>query len=503
MIAPTGVSAQNKAQSESHPALASVQGHVRTADGKPMAAVTVLLQFDNGADTEIWKAHSNSAGAYHFEGVRAGRYTLRIQGTESIVALIKAVELAAGETNRVDLVVEAAPTTLPASKDNSSTTSSAKSPELFDEPTFTVAGVTQAANAGGHGSDTMLRNSEALVQDTAALSEGVEKKDDSGGVAAPAPTATTLSAAEMSKLIDEGAEIQAKLLRQENVDGGRALDETADPSSAPLPKQSKLYHRLAQIDEKVGNPVQAAHEYERAAELDPSEAHLFDWATELLRHRALEPATTVFSKGNTLYPKSARMLIGLGVAWYARGSYEHATENLIRASDLEPENPTPYLFMGRMESAEVTASPETIERLARFVRVAPDNALANYYYAVGLWKSKKGALDDASTKRIEELLQKAVRLDSKQGVAELQLGILYAQRGDDALAVAAYQKAIEASPELEEAHYRLALAYKKTGDAAGAERELKLHEQLAKQATERAERERGEIQEFVITLRDK
>jgi tetratricopeptide (TPR) repeat protein len=501
-IAPIAGSAQGKAQAESHPATAILQGNVRSPGGKPLAGVTVSLEFANGTATETWRAHTNASGIYRFDGVRAGSYRLRIQGTENIVALIKSVELAAGESKKIDLVVEAAPTTSQASQDSSS--SPEKSPELFDEPTFTVAGVTQAANAGGHGSDTVLRNSEVLVRDTASLSEGFDKKDNAGSVVTPVVVvAATPNSAEASKLIDEGAEIQAKLLRQQNEESGKALDGTADSSTAPLPKQAKLYHRLAQIDEKLGNPVQAAHEYERAAELDPNEAHLFDWATELLRHRALEPATAVFTKGTMLHPKSARMLIGLGVAWYARGSYEQATEFLVRASDIDQKDPGPYLFMGKMLSVQTTVPALTMEKLERFVRLAPENAMANYYYALGLWKTKEGSLDEASAKQIEDLLQTATRLDPKLGAAELQLGILYAQQGDNARAVAAYQKAIEMSPELEEAHYRLALAYKKTGDAAGAGKELKLHEQLAKLASERAEQERGEVQEFVITLRDK
>jgi Tfp pilus assembly protein PilF len=120
-----------------------------------------------------------------------------------------------------------------------------------------------------------------------------------------------------------------------------------------------------------------------------------------------------------------------------------------------------------------------------------------------VWKQSAGAVDDARYAQIEQLLHKASELDPKLGAAQLQLGILYAQRGDDARAVTAFKKAIEVSPELEEAHYRLALTYKKTGDEAGARKELALHEQLTKQAAEQAERERREIQEFVITSRSK
>ena len=80
-------------------------------------------------------------------------------------------------------------------------------------------------------------------------------------------------------------------------------------------------------------------EYQRAAELDPSEPYFFDWGSELLLHRAVEPAIEVFSKGNRLFPHSARMLVALGVAWYSNGSYDQAAQRLCEASDLNPDDP--------------------------------------------------------------------------------------------------------------------------------------------------------------------
>ena len=52
------------------------------------------------------------------------------------------------------------------------------------------------------------------------------------------------------------------------------------------------------------------------------------------------------------------------------------------------------------------------------------------------------------------------------------------------------------------AHYRLAQAYLRTGNKARAQQELQLHEQLAKKTKEHIERERREIQQFVISLRN-
>jgi tetratricopeptide (TPR) repeat protein len=178
-----------------------------------------------------------------------------------------------------------------------------------------------------------------------------------------------------------------------------------------------------------------------------------------------------------------------------------------------------------MQSAEGTPSEGSVARLERFAQLQPDNALANYYYAVSLWKQSANSVDtrrdnehdNERSARVESLLQKAVHLDSKLGAAYLQLGILYSQRKDFSRAISAYQKAIEVSPEaasreqatpeinetLEVAHYRLAQAYLRTGNKTRAQEELQLHDRLSKQTKDKIEHERREIQQFVISLRNK
>jgi tetratricopeptide (TPR) repeat protein len=217
-------------------------------------------------------------------------------------------------------------------------------------------------------------------------------------------------------------------------------------------------------------------------------------------HRALEPAIEVFTKGNNLFPHSIRMLVGLGVALYARGSYDQAAERLCQASDLDPADPSPYLVMGKMQSIESTQPDAIVERLARFARLQPDNALANYYYASSLWKRRSGPQDAATIAQVVPLLQKAIHIDPRLGEAYLLLGILYADQNDLPKAISTYQAAIAVTPSLAQAHYRLAQAYRKTGESSKAKEELQLYEQASKKTAEDTERERREIQQFVYTL---
>jgi tetratricopeptide (TPR) repeat protein len=319
-------------------------------------------------------------------------------------------------------------------------------PEFFDEPQFTVAGVTDPTNLGGHGSNTVMRTKETLAKDVASLAANPGK------------------------------------------------NSPKNPAELP-----------AKVNEKESHALETVRAYQRAAETEPSESNYFDWGAELLVHRAVEPAIEVFSKGNRLFPNSARMLVGLGVAWYSHGSYEQAAQRLCEASDLNPGDPNPYLFLGKVQSVDTTQSTGLLERLERFARLQPENAQANYYYAIGLWKQRKSPDDAETAALIEALLKKSVRLDPKLGAGYLQLGILYSDRKEFSQAISAYQKALEAGSRQQEqeaeAHYRLAQAYRRTGERSKAERELQLYDQLSKQNAEQVERQRHEVQQFVYTLR--
>jgi tetratricopeptide (TPR) repeat protein len=263
----------------------------------------------------------------------------------------------------------------------------------------------------------------------------------------------------------------------------------------------ELHHLLADVQEKLGEPLDAVREYQRAAELSPSESNLFDWGAELLVHRAIQPAIEVYKRGNHLFPRSSRMLAGLGVSWYAAGFYDKAVENLCQASDLRPDDPTPYLFLGKMQSVDTSQTEALGQRLARFAKLQPGNALANYYYALSLWKRRNGPRDTESAIKVESLLTEAVRLDPKLASGYMHLGILYADREDFSKAISAYRRAIEVDPQLEEAHFRLAQAYRQTGEESKAREELRLFEQISKKTAEQIDRQRRELPQFVYTLR--
>jgi tetratricopeptide (TPR) repeat protein len=196
------------------------------------------------------------------------------------------------------------------------------------------------------------------------------------------------------------------------------------------------------------------------------------------------------------------MLVGKGTALYAGGFYDQAASYLCAVSDLKPADSTPYLFLGKMEETAPAPLPCVAEKMARFAQNQPENALAHYYYAMSLLKGAKESDNSAIGQPAEALLEKAVTIDPKLAEAYLQLGILYFERGDYAAAIRAYQNAIEVSPKLGSAHYRLALAYKRVGEDAKAQQEFQMHQQIEKTEAADVERQRREMQQFLIVLKD-
>jgi tetratricopeptide (TPR) repeat protein len=435
----------------------AIQGQVRDVQGHPIAFVKISLE---GAGTsQKFFATSDKQGQFQFANVREGTYTLRAK-------LEGYGDCAEGPRSLADL--QAKPIVLVLSKGQTAScvTDSAAAIPFSDEPTFTVGGVTDTTDLGGHGSGPVMRNSNTLSRETASLARATE----------PSNAATTGNGAHVDP--KEEAAIRASLAKEDNAD---------------------LRVQLADIEEAEGHPLEAVQDYQRVAELQPTETHLFAWGAELLLHHAPEPAIEVFSKGHRLFPQSGRMMLGLGAAWYAQRSTDQAGQIFMQASDLNPDDPTPYLFLGRLLPTEQFVPASWAERMKRFVSLHPENAMAHYLHAVTLMKQ---ADSQQQNKEAESELKTAIKLDPHLGDAYLQLGILHYSRDDYPGAIAEFQKAIENTAVPDDAHYRLAQVYRRTGETEKARKEIEAFKQLSEQKNQEAERERHEIPQFVYTLRN-
>ncbi len=207
---------------------------------------------------------------------------------------------------------------------------------------------------------------------------------------------------------------------------------------------------------------ETARHLERTARLDPSENNLFELGSYLLQHNGFAPGLTVFDYGVGRYPQSARLRVGLGVALYSLRRYDEAVERLCQAVDLDPRDTKALDFLGKMYDLSPQYASEVGKRLARFVELYPENAAANYYYALSLGGSGLS------------YLQKVVQLDPAFTDAHYHLGLLSENAGATDKAIAQYEIAIRQRPSFSQARYRLARLYQKSGKPDLARKEFAL-----------------------------
>ncbi len=273
-------------------------------------------------------------------------------------------------------------------------------------------------------------------------------------------------------------------------------------SLLPSKNTAELHNLLGQIEEKDGNFVAAVNEFEIAAQRDPSENNLFDWGSELLLHRTLEPAIDVFRRSAERYPNSPRIAIGFGIALYSRGKYDEALQSLLHAADLSPTDPRCYFFLSKAYDSSPNQAGQVTQRFRRFSELQPENGRAYYYYAMSLWKGKRAQDPSLDLHQIESLLKKAIALDPKLAEAFLQLGNLYSDQGEYAESIPEYEKALENNPHLADAHYRLGQAYVHTGEKDKAQAQFQVYQGLRAQHLADLDRQIADIRQFVYSEKD-
>ncbi len=264
---------------------------------------------------------------------------------------------------------------------------------------------------------------------------------------------------------------------------------------------AELHNLLAQVEEKNGEFVAAVNEYEIAAHMEPSEENLFDWGSELLLHRTYEPAIEIFQQGSQRYPNSPRLLIGLGMSLYSRGKYDDAVKALVAAADLDPSDARCYVFLSKAYDASPTQAEDVIRRFRRYSELQPNNALAQYYYAMSLWKGKRAEAATVDLQAVESLLQKSIALDESLPEAHLQLGNLYADQHEWEKSIPQYLRALQLDADLPDAHYRLGQDYVHIGKKDEAQAEFDIYQKQRAEHLAEVDKERAEVQQFVYNAK--
>jgi tetratricopeptide (TPR) repeat protein len=97
------------------------------------------------------------------------------------------------------------------------------------------------------------------------------------------------------------------------------------------------------------------------------------------------------------------------------------------------------------------------------------------------------AANQATNRKIEALLNRAILLDPGLPDAHFQLAVLYQRQQDYRAAAHELEKELILSPNLKEAHYRLAIAYRQTGRTDLSAKEMqRFHEAQERSPAQKA-----------------
>jgi tetratricopeptide (TPR) repeat protein len=493
-----------------------VTGTVAGPSKVPIPGAKVTLAAADGSRQAVT---ADQQGHYSFPSVEPATYTLFAEAAGYQPVTRAEVRVTAGTSTTVDLLLQA---TGPPGPDQTPPVST--QPSYYDDTQLKASGVKTTTDAAGYSSQA--QSPKRLLSEGPSLTGNTPRQPGSPHAAEVERRLREALRADPSSFDknhqlgeyylsvgDPGAGIpyleKARELksgdRPNGYDLAAAYLETKSPAKAQLLLRdlirredlAEFHNLLGKADEALADPTSAVNEFQLAAQMDPSEKNMFDWGNELLLHETVQPAIEVFKRGVALHPDSLRMYIGLGIALYSRNSYDAAIEALCHASDLNPSDPRPYLFLGKMYGLTRSQADEVAKRMKRFMETNPDNALAYYYAALTLWKGSRGGERGVDVARVEALFRKSLALDPHGADAHLQLGILYSDQRREPEAIAEFQVAIHLNPDDPDAHYHLAQAYLRAGDQARGQEELQLYEKLRQPQGDETEKRRREIQRLV------
>jgi tetratricopeptide (TPR) repeat protein len=166
---------------------------------------------------------------------------------------------------------------------------------------------------------------------------------------------------------------------------------------------------------------------------------------------------------------------------------------------LDPKEPRCYLFLSKAYYSQQSHTQQVIESFKRYAEQEPNNAEAQYYYAMSLWKGGQIAGTTVDMPKVEALLKQSIALNDELSDAHFQLGNLYADHRDYQQSVPQYLRVIELDPKLADAHYRLGTVYNHLGEKDKSQAEFAVYQKLRAEHLSASDNEGDELKQFVYT----
>jgi tetratricopeptide (TPR) repeat protein len=290
------------------------------------------------------------------------------------------------------------------------------------------------------------------------------------------------------------------------LDRAQALIEADQPETAlselkampDVEQSASAQLLLGDAEEKLGSFQRAAEHYARAVELDPTESNVWALGVEFLRHWTFDPAVKEFEAAAAKFPNSTRIKLGLGAAYFGDAKYAESIPVFADLLGADPNNALYAELLGMACTAVTESNKQRCSALVDFAQAHPRNARVSTY-AASMLLTESG--DSDRTALADKLLTNALAVDPRSADAHYEMGLLKQNQGDWVGSVPSLEKAIAIKSDLAPAHYRLALAYWRTGHKQEGQAEIELQKKYSKQEKEDMDRRLRQITTFIVDVR--
>ena len=235
------------------------------------------------------------------------------------------------------------------------------------------------------------------------------------------------------------------------------------------PESADFHDLLGQALYETGDAKRASDELQQAIRLEPNNP---DWYFQLglvyLKHHTPDLAKVVFQNGLARLPNSAWLWLGFGLSQNFGDDTASAQKSVRKALLLDPGLVEGYVVLGDILESEGQLS-EAKDVFTQAIEKKP-NLYIGYFYC------GKVALEagESQTQQALAFFTKAVDLDPDFAEGHFEKGRALEQSGKLQEALAEYKKSLAIDSALSQAHYRLALVFRKLGQARMADDELAL-----------------------------
>ncbi len=311
----------------------------------------------------------------------------------------------------------------------------------------------------------------------------------------PAQAAEAFTAALAANPDDSDLELSlaTALVAAHNFDRAKAVLDKLPAGDASADTQVLL----GQVAEARGNALDAAHHFQRAVELQPTEEHVWMLGVEFLRHWTFDAAIPEFEAATQTFPASTRMKVALGASYFGDAKYSQAVPVFADLLDNDKDNALYAELLGMACNAVTESAMARCSSLIAYAENHPRDAKASTYAASMLLTE---TASEHKTDQARVFLTHAIAADPHFADAQYQMGLLKQEESDWSGSIRNLESAVKLKPDLAQAHYRLALAYWRAGRKDEAQAQIALQKRYSQEERQELDQRLRQITTFLVNV---